>query len=67
MIRPWHHISAEEALQHLESSLSGLKADAIQKRVMNYGKNVLPAKRRMTGLQKTKLPVNNQIQDIGTF
>jgi len=44
----WHSIEADEALLHLESSVTGLSAADAQKRLSEYGPNTLPEKQRRT-------------------
>ncbi|ELR73468.1 Cation-transporting ATPase [Fulvivirga imtechensis AK7] len=44
----WHTLPANEALKQLNSSVSGLSTDEAHIRQSAYGRNVLPAKHRLT-------------------
>ena len=49
MLQPaWYSIEADEALQCLESSASGLSTEEAQKRLSEHGLNAIPEKRRRT-------------------
>ena len=41
----WHSIEAEEVLQRLKSSATGLTTDEAQRRLTDYGPNTIPEKR----------------------
>jgi Ca2+-transporting ATPase len=44
----WHSIEADEVLQRLESSVTGLTTEDAQKRLTEHGPNTLPEKRHRT-------------------
>ncbi|AAR35056.1 cation-translocating P-type ATPase [Geobacter sulfurreducens] len=46
----WHHISIEDALTRLETSLTGLDSDEVRRRLAAYGPNELEEKARRTPL-----------------
>lgn len=47
-ISKWHQIKADEALEKLNSSLSGLSSSDVQERITTFGRNKLPSKKRLT-------------------
>lgn len=44
----WYRMTGEEAIESLGTSMAGLRASDIPLRTSKYGKNVLPAKKRVT-------------------
>src|SRR5680860_418592 len=48
--KDWCNLSVKETLEDLKSSPNGLASDKAQRRLVKYGKNVLPAKKRFTAL-----------------
>lgn len=49
--KAWHLLSEEESLKDLNSSLDGLSSEEIPERQKKYGKNLLPASRKITLFQ----------------
>jgi len=58
-ISPWHSLTVDEVLHELSASQNGLTSEEIQKRIQQYGPNVLPPPPRRSPLVSFLLQFHN--------
>ncbi len=56
---PWHGMSTDEVLKHLDSSVSGLNSEAATRRLEEYGPNRLPETKQRSALMRLLAQFHN--------